>query len=93
MTVEITCYEMDGVMLDLYSDVNIFPNNSWELMGTSNLVCFPIQLRLENQYTIYPIGLLEQVKVNIEGVKTKDDFEVIDIMDDFDPYPFVHDID
>jgi hypothetical protein len=25
--------------------------------------------------------------VNIEGVKTKDDFEVIEIMDDSDPYP------
>jgi hypothetical protein len=27
------------------------------------------------------------VEVNIEGVKIKDDFEVIDIMDEFDPYP------
>jgi hypothetical protein len=42
---------------------------------------------LENQYKIYPIGRLEKVEVNIEGVKTKVEFEVIEIMDDSDPYP------
>jgi hypothetical protein len=36
---------------------------------------------------------LEQVEVNIEGVKMKDDFEVIEIMDDFDPYPALLGID
>jgi hypothetical protein len=37
-------------------------------------------------HKIYPIGRLEQVEVNIDGVKTKADFEVIEIMDDSDPY-------
>jgi hypothetical protein len=36
---------------------------------------------------------LEQVEVNIEGVKTKVDFEVIEIMDDSDPYPALLGID
>jgi hypothetical protein len=36
---------------------------------------------------------LEKVEVNIEGVKMKDDFEVIEIMDDFDPYPTLLGID
>ena len=36
---------------------------------------------------IYPIVRLEKFEVNIEGVKTKVDFEVIEIMDDSDPYP------
>jgi hypothetical protein len=31
--------------------------------------------------------------VNIEGVKTKVDFEVIEIMDEFDPYPALLGID
>jgi hypothetical protein len=30
---------------------------------------------------------LEKIEVNIEGVKTKVGFEVIEIMDDSDPYP------
>jgi hypothetical protein len=67
--------------------VNILLKKSWELMGKPNLVWSPIQLRLANQYQIYPIGRLEKVEVNIEGVKTKANFEVIEIMDDSDPYP------
>jgi hypothetical protein len=62
MTTELRSYEMDGVMLDLGSDVNILPKKSWELMGKPNLVWSPIQLQLENQYRIYPIGRLEQSK-------------------------------
>jgi hypothetical protein len=93
MTVELKNYEMDGVMLDLGSNMNILPKKSWELMGKPNLVWSPIQLRLSNQYKIYPIGRLEQVEVNIEGVKTKVYFEVIEIMDDSDPYPTLLGID
>jgi hypothetical protein len=33
------------------------------------------------------------VEVNIEGVKTKVDFEVIEIMDESDPYPALLGID
>jgi hypothetical protein len=84
---------MDGVMLDLGSDVNIFPKKYWEVMGKPKLVWSPIQLWLANQYKIYPIGRLEQVEVNIEGVKTKVDFEVIEIMDESDPYPALLGID
>jgi hypothetical protein len=87
MTTELGSYEMEGVMLDLGSDVNIFPKKSWELMGKPKLVWSPIQLRITNQYRIYPIGRLEKVEVNINGVKTKVDFEVIEIMDDSNPYP------
>jgi hypothetical protein len=82
MTIELGSYEMDGFMLDLGSNVNILLKKSWDLMGIPNFVWSPIQLRLYNQYKIYPIGWLEQVEVNIEGVKTKVDFEVIDIMDE-----------
>jgi hypothetical protein len=87
MTVEFGSYELDGVMMDLGSDVNIFLKKYWELMGNPNLVWSPIQLKLTNQYKIYLIGRLEQVEVNIEGVKTKKYFEVIEIMDHPYPYP------
>jgi hypothetical protein len=62
-------------------------------MGKPNLVWSPIQLRISNQYKIYPIGRLEQVEVNIDGIKTKADFEVIEIMDDSYPYPTLLGID
>jgi hypothetical protein len=62
-------------------------------MGKPNLVWSSIQLQLANQYKIYPIGWLEQVEVNIEGVKTKAEIEVIEIMDESDPYPALLEID
>jgi hypothetical protein len=49
MTFELGSYEMDGVMLDLGSSMNVFPKKLWELMGKLNLVWSPIQLQLENQ--------------------------------------------
>jgi hypothetical protein len=36
---------------------------------------------------------MEQVEVNIEGVKTKEYFEVVEIMDDSYPYPTLFGID
>ena len=41
-------YEVLEVMLDLGSDVNILPNQSWEFMEQSNLVYSPILLLLAN---------------------------------------------
>jgi hypothetical protein len=38
MTTELGGYDMDGVVLDLGSDVNIFPNKYLELMGNLKLV-------------------------------------------------------
>jgi hypothetical protein len=47
-------YEIRDVMLDLGSDVNIFPKKTWEAMGKPKLFYSPIQLWMVNQYCIYP---------------------------------------
>jgi hypothetical protein len=73
-------------MLDLGSDINILPKNTWEALVKPQLVYSPIQLRMENQYCIFPVGRLENVEINVVGVKTTVDFEVIEIMGDKDPY-------
>jgi hypothetical protein len=80
-------------MLDLGSDVNILPKKTWEALGKPRLTYSPIQLRMENQYCIFPIGRLENVEINVAGVKTVADFEVIEIMGDKDPYPTLLGID
>ena len=80
-------------MLDLGSNVNILPRKTWEALGRPRLTYSPIQLRMANQYCIVPIGRLEGVEVDIAGVKTYMDFEVIDIMGDKDPYPALLGID
>ena len=73
--------------MDLGSDVNILTRQTWENMGKLRLIQSPSQLRLENQSKVIPIGQLTQVLVEIEGPRTYVDFEVIDIVDDTNPYP------
>ena len=56
-------------------------------MGKPKLVWSLVQLRLVNQHKIITIGRLTGVPVNIDGVCSVEDFEVIEIMDDSQPYP------
>jgi hypothetical protein len=80
-------------MLDLGSDVNILPKNTWEDLVKPRLTYSPIQLRMANQYCIFPIGILESVEIDATGVNTAAEFEVIEIMGDKDPYPTLLGID
>ena len=52
-----------------------------------------IQLRMMNQQKIIPMGRLQGVIVDIEGVNVLADFEVIEIVDDNNPYPSLLGID
>jgi hypothetical protein len=79
-------FEIKDIMLDLRSDVNILPKKTWEALGKPRLTYSPIQLRMENQYCIFPIGRLENVEIDVVGVKTVADFKFIEIMGDTDPY-------
>ena len=46
-----------------------------------------IQLHMDNQQKIIPLGRLSKIMVDIIGVKVQADFEVIQIVEDADPYP------
>ena len=87
LTVHIGDYEMYQVILDLGFDVNVLPNQTWERMGRPVLQWYLIQLRMENQEKIIPMRRLQGVTIDIEGATTLADFEVIDIVDDNNPYP------
>ena len=80
-------YEMDYTILDLCSDINILTQQTWDNMGNPCLDWSPIQLRLPNQAKVLPIGRLRQVPIDIEGLCTFVDLEVINIVDDTNPYP------
>ena len=56
-------------------------------MGNLFLYWSPIQLRLANQAKVLPIGRLSNVIVDVEGLRTHANFEVINIVDDTNPYP------
>ena len=58
-------------------------------MNRLRLDSSPIQLCLSNQSKVLPIGKLFQVPLDIEGLRTYDDFEVIKIVDDTNPYPIL----
>ena len=76
----------DQVILDLGSDVNGLPKKMWERMGIPTMQWYPIQLHMENQQKIIPMGRLHGVTIDIEGASTLVDFEVIEIVDDNNPY-------
>jgi len=62
-------------------------------MGRPALQWYPIQLRMENQKNFIHMGWLHGVIVDIERVSTLDDFEVINIVNDSNPYPTLLKID
>jgi hypothetical protein len=80
-------YDVDNVILYLGSDVNVLPKKTWEMMVKPKLIWSPIQLILANQHKIVLIGQLRGVIMNIDGVHSVADYEIIDIVDDSQPYP------
>ena len=86
-------YEMDEVVLDLGSEVNVMTKQTWEIMAKLKLAFSPIQLRLANQQRVIPLGRLSSVHVNLDGVRNLADFEVIEIIDDSTLYPALLGID
>ena len=87
LTVQMANYEMDQVILDLGSDANFLPKKMWQWMGEPKLEWSTIQLCMDNQQNIIPLGRLSKIMVDIVGVKVHVNFEVIQIVDDADPYP------
>jgi hypothetical protein len=77
---------MDNIILDLGSDVNDLMKQTWEMIGKSKLMWSPIHLRLTNQHKIVPIERLLGGNVNIDGVFSIADFEVIKIKYGSKPY-------
>ena len=64
LTAQIGECEMDQVVLDLGLDVNVLPKQTWERMGSPVLQWSPIQLQMENQQKIVPMGRLQGVTVD-----------------------------
>jgi hypothetical protein len=78
---------MGDIILDLGSEVNVLPKKTWRCMGEPTLGYLNVQLKLANLHRVLPIGRLKGVTVDLDGVCTKEDFEVIEIIDDTTPYP------
>jgi hypothetical protein len=77
---------MGDIILDLGSEVNVLPKKTWQCIGETTLGYSPIQLKPANQHRFLPIGRLKGMTVDLDGVRTKVDFEVIEIVDGTTPY-------
>ena len=73
--------------------MKVLPKQTLERMGRPVLQWSLIQLRMENQQKIIPMGRLQGVIVDIEGTSVLSNFEVIEIVDDRNPYPALLGID
>ena len=93
MNAQIGEYEIDYVVLDLGSEVNVMTKQTWALMGKPKLIYSPIKICMDDQQVVSPFGQLKHVLVDIDGVRTFADFEVIEIVDDSCPYPSLLGID
>ena len=81
MNIQIGDYEVESVILDLGSDVNILTKKTWQLMGKPVLGWSSVQLRLENQEKVQPIGHVSILAFNVEGMKMYVDFDVIEVVE------------
>jgi hypothetical protein len=67
-------FNMGDIILDLGFEVNVLPKKTCKCMGEPTLGYSPVQLKLENQHRVFPIGRLKGVTIDLDGVCTKDDF-------------------
>jgi hypothetical protein len=79
-------FNMGDIILDLGSKVNVLPKTTWKCMVEPTLGYSTVNLKLENQHRVLPIGRLKGVTVDLDGVRTKANFEVIEIVYDTTPY-------
>ena len=56
-------------------------------MGNPTLGWSPVQLYLANQAKVQPIGCVSNLVVDIEGMKTRADFDVIEVVGYGGSYP------
>ena len=86
MNSQIGEYDVYSIILDLGSDVNTPTKHTWEMMGNPQLVWSCVQLCLANQAEVSLIGRVPHLPVEVEGLKTYEYFDVIEIIDNTRPY-------
>jgi hypothetical protein len=78
---------MEDIILDLGFEVNVLPKKTLQCMGEPTLGYSLVQLKLENQHRVLPIGRLKGVTIDLDGLHTMVYFEVIETLDGTKPYP------
>ena len=87
MNFHISDFNVDSVVLDLGSNVNILMKKTQERMGKPQLVWSLVKPRLVNQAKVSPISIVCHLRVEFEGLKRFVDFNVIEIVKKNSTYP------
>ena len=87
MNIQIGDYEVDSIIVELGLDVNILTKQTWQKMGSPTLGWSPMQLQLENQAKVQLIGRIMNLVVDVEGMRTHADFDVIEVTNGEGSYP------
>ena len=66
MNVQIGEYDVDSIILDLGLDVNFLTKEMWEMMGMTKLLWSLVQLCMENQAKVSPIGKVAHLPIEVE---------------------------
>ena len=87
MNIHIGDYEVDSVILDVGSYVNIMTKKNWKKMERLALGWSPMQLRLANQAKVQPIRHVSNLAMDVKGIKNYFNFDVIEVVDGGGSYP------
>ena len=79
---EIEGYNVQKVVLEFKSQVNIMNGDTWEQLGRPRLYESGIYLKLADQGLIEPIGVWRNVDTIIKGISTKFNFEILTLKKD-----------
>ena len=60
LNAQIREYDIDYMVLDLGSEVNVMMKQTWAMMGKPKLIYSPIRIRMANQQAIVPLNQLQQ---------------------------------
>jgi hypothetical protein len=52
-------FNMGNIILDIGSEVNVLPKKTWQCMGEPTLGYSSVQVKLENQHRVLPIGRMK----------------------------------
>ena len=70
VNLEIKGYQVQQVVLDFVSQVNIMTRDTWKQMGRPQLYESGIYLKLADQGLIEPIRVWKNIYMNIKGIST-----------------------
>jgi hypothetical protein len=82
-------FNIDHIVLDEETQVNIMTEETWEILGKTTMVPSLGRIGLFKRRTITLCGRVTTVPINVHGTSTKEEFEVIMFVEENTPFPLL----